>query len=206
MKKYLKKLFEKLGYTITKISDQENNNITDLIDIQGLDKIQYGCADNYLKDWLNVDRNVTGSIDFHTAKVNLTKRHPFPNAVFSYGFAEDFIACLEQSELIVFLYEVFRTFKKGGVLRLSSPGLEGVLHKHYKDLASQTAILAKQEAFDMWSNIHFCSFAELELICKHIGFNEINRVEFGKSAFPVLTGLDTRINQIGLNAYIEIVK
>jgi len=206
MKSLIKYLLKLIGYELQKVKNpQELVNPTNS-ETYGLTKINYGCYRNYLKDWLNVDLNISPSYEFKTSKVNLSLRHPFNEETFNFGFAEDFVACLNQSELIIFLYEVYRTFRTGGVLRISTPGLEGVLQKHYPDSKIQTALLAKTEAYEMWGNIQFPSFNDLEMITKHIGFSDIKTVEYGKSDHQQLVNLDTRSHQIGLNTYIEITK
>lgn len=201
--KYLLKL---LGYKLVKVRSQKEIINPDKCETFGLTRINYGCYRNYLKDWLNVDRDISQNEEFKTVKAYLTIRHPFEDETFGFGFAEDFVACLTQSEMIIFLYEVFRTFRSGGVLRISTPGLEGVLKKHYTDSELTTALQAKTEAYDMWGNVQFPSYNDLVLICKQIGFSDIKIVEFGKSDHKELNNLDTRIHQIGLNTYVEITK
>jgi hypothetical protein len=206
MKSLIKNVLKLIGYKVVKFKNEEGNTFPESSETYGLTKIHYGCNRNYMEDWLNVDRDIVESETYKTAKVNLAQKHPFKDETFSYGFAEDFVACIQQSELIIFLYEVFRTFKKGGVLRISTPGLEGVLKKHYSDSKFETALLAKSEAYDMWGNIQFPSFSDLEMICKHIGFSDIRLVEYSKSDHKELNNLETRIDQIGLNTYVEITK
>jgi predicted SAM-dependent methyltransferase len=200
----------KLGYDIIKTKKRVNDDMPGRQDIEvncgEIDKIHYGCGPKYLEGWLNVDLNAQDQPPYFSVCADLTKRHPFPNDQFEFGFAEDFIEHLGQAEQILFLYEVYRTLKKGGVLRLSFPGLEGVLRKHFPDSEYKTATLAKKEAYEMLGHTHFPSFCELELICKTIGFCEVNRVGYGTSVYKELTHIDTREDQIGLNTYVEIIK
>ena len=173
-------------------------------------KINYACGGRYLENWLNVDFHykdafiIPDKIIYYA--VDLTAKHPFPDNYFEFGFAEDFIEHLQQADSIVFLSECYRTFKTGGVLRLSFPGLEGVLQKHYKTMNYQTVIKAKEEAFTTWEHFHFYSQDELKTVAKHVGYREVNFVNYGLSNFPELKGLETRNKQIGLNTYVELVK
>ena len=64
----------------------------------------------------------------------------------------------------------------------------------------------QDEAYEMWGHIHFLNRDELELICKHLSFREMNSVEHGMSTYDSLKNLDTRIEQIDLNTYVEIIK
>lgn len=184
-----------------------------LLDIYNLTKIHYACGEKFLPDWLNVDFTIKRGIlpkqessKYICHEVNLIVKHPFRDNCFSFGFAEDFLEHLQQGDSIVFLSECFRTLKAGGVLRLSFPGLEGVLNKHYKVCDYRNTIQAKQDAYTMWEHFHFYSREELRLVAEQIGFQEINFVDYGVSKYPELNGLDTRQEQIGLNTYVELVK
>lgn len=206
IKTFIHRLFEISGYIIVKQHSLQKEENPEYIETYGLKRINYACYRNFMQDWINVDRDIIKSDEYITAKVDLTQRHPFQDNVFIYGFAEDFIVCLGQSDLIIFLYEVYRTFRSGGVLRISTPGLEGVLKKHYPDSKTNTALLAKKEAYEKWGIIQFPSFNDLSEICGHIGFTKVKRVDFGKSEHNDLCNIDTRIDQINFNTYIEITK
>lgn len=213
IKRSIKKTFELLGFEIRRKNNDILSQLTTyspefIIERIGhIKKIHYGCGDNILNEWINVDlyksKRTTDQIVFD---INLLEPHPFPDNWFDYGFSEDFFEHLSQSNQIIFLTEAFRTFRKGGVLRLSFPGLEGVLKRHYNKPNYAIATIGKNEAYTMWGHLHFCSRDELNLICKQIGFNKINFVQYGKSQHPSLRNLDTRKDQIGLNTYVEIIK
>ncbi len=184
-----------------------------LLDTCGLKKINYACGKNFLSDWLNVDFIIRSNTipkeersKYVSYAINLAAKHPFPDSCFSFGFSEDFLEHLQQCDSIVFLSECFRTLKPGGVFRLSFPGLEGVLNKHYKTCNYRNAIQGKMEAYTTWEHLHFYSREELKLVAEHIGYREINFVDYGISNYPELNGLDTREEQIGLNTYAELIK
>jgi hypothetical protein len=206
MKFLVKYLLQLFGYKPVKIKNLQEIPNPERLETFGLTKINYGCYRNYIKGWLNVDLNISQSEEFKTAQVNLALRHPFDDETFHYGFAEDFVACLTQGDLIIYLYEVYRTFRKGGVLRISTPGLEGVLKKHFSDLHQSEVITSKIEAYNLSGNVQFPSLSDLTMITRHIGFSDIKIVEFGKSDHLELNNLDTRTDQIGLNTYVEITK
>jgi predicted SAM-dependent methyltransferase len=98
------------------------------------DRIHYACGQRVLDGWLNVDgfdeSYPNGFIDLGHRKsilrLDLTAPHPFPDACFQWGYSEDFLEHLTQAESMVSLCEAHRTFRTGGVLRLSFPGLAGV--------------------------------------------------------------------------------
>src|SRR5262245_51339547 len=95
----------------------------------GCDKIHYGCGPRLLNDgWVNVDLAAAASAPgAHYVQVDITGRHPFPDDVFDYAYAEDVIEHLDQEPSLRFLVEVRRVLKPGGVLRLSFPAFENVL-------------------------------------------------------------------------------
>ncbi len=176
-------------------------------------KIQYACGSNFLKDWLNVDvrediwseQKSTKDITF--MKVDLIKRHPFPRNFFRFGFSEDFLEHLDQCDSIIFLSECYRTLRPGGVLRLSFPGLSGVLKKHYRcEKGEHHALQGKDEAYTMYGHRHFFCKEELALLAGHIGFKKVEFVEYGGSRHPELRNLDTRGKQRDLNIYAELTK
>ena len=102
--------------------------------------------------------------------------------------------------------EAYRTLKPGGVLRLSFPGLEGCLKNGYKIIDYPNALRFKMNTYYKFKHAHLYSKQELEVVCKHIGFREVNFVEFGESDYPELKNLETRPNQKHSNTYVELVK
>ncbi|MCP2730687.1 class I SAM-dependent methyltransferase [Limnofasciculus baicalensis] len=183
----------------------------EFLDRYNITKINYACGKNYLTGWLNVDcyderhyKKERKECIYY--RVNLITKHPFPDNCFEFGFAEDFLEHIQQDDSIIFLAECYRTLKPDGLLRLSFPGLEGVLKKHYNEINYKTFLKAKQEAFTIWDHLHFYSRDELKLVAEHIGYREVNFVEHGVSKFPELNSLDTRKDQIGLNTYVELRK
>lgn len=176
------------------------------LELAGPSKIHYGCAEKLFANWINVDFRPFRKVGFTSYKINLVDRHPFPDSSFSFGYSQDFIEHLQQSDQICFLTELFRTFRMDATIRLSFPGLEGVLKECYTDSSVVTAFKAKQEAFEQLGHLHFLSREELTLICKHLGFRKIKFVNYGESEFAELCGLDDRIDQIDCNTCVEITK
>ena len=158
------------------------------------------------EDWLNVDLAKGHDGVSNYLYVNLIEIHPFQDETFQYAFGEDFLEHLSQSESILFLTEAFRSLKRGGVLRLSFPGLEGVLKKHYTPTSYEVAKLAISEAYTMWGHHHFYSKGELELVACHLGFSEVHFCKYGESIHEALSGIDSRSHQPTLNTYAELIK
>jgi len=170
----------------------------------GVRKAHYGSADKFLEGWANLDLFESDHPNY--MKTDLTERHPFPDNWLRFGFAEDFLEHLDQEQSLRFLIEVHRTLAPGGVLRLSFPGLEGVLEKHYQSPNLRVAKLARIEAYEMWGHKHCYSFAELETVAKHIGYSRVERVSYCHSTYPELCNLEHRAEQIDLNMHVELTK
>lgn len=170
----------------------------------GFTKINYGCGGNLIDGWLNVDLFQSDAPNYRF--INLLEKHSFADKAFRFGFSEDVLEHLNQAESIFFLSETYRTLAEGGILRLSFPGLEGVLERHYTPVSETTVRRGEFEAYSFWDHIHFYSKDELVLVAKHLGFKQVTFVEYGKSEHEELAGLDTRSTQIGLNTYAELTK
>ena len=168
------------------------------------DKIQYGCGENLKDNWLNVDAYKSSEKNYLC--VDLLENHPFASGSFKFAYSEDVIEHFNQSESIFFLSEVFRTLSDGGILRVSFPGLEGVLARHYTPINDERLKRGELEAYSIWDHVHFYSREELELVSRHIGFKKIDFVSFGKSKFPELSDCDTRLEQADLNTIAELTK
>lgn len=167
------------------------------------DRIHYACYKTYLEGWLNVDILNSGPDNY--MYVNLATRHPFPDAVFAYAFAEDFLEHLDQADSITFLYEAFRTLKPGGVFRLSFPSFQATLREHYTERDFSTLSKAKHDAFEWHGHRHFYSPESLATVTQHIGF-DIAYVEAGHSVHAALDGIDTRVNQADSNIFAELTR
>jgi predicted SAM-dependent methyltransferase len=166
--------------------------------------VNYGCGAQLVEGWLNVDAYESPKPNYR--RLNLLEKHPFAENSIRFGFSEDFLEHLNQAESIFFLCEVYRTLTPGGVLRLSFPGLEGVLAKHYSPPTERRVRQAEFEAYSFWDHLHFYSKEELTLVARHIGFARIEFVDYGVSRHPELRSMDTRSHQIGLNTYAELTK
>ncbi|MGD0036254.1 MAG: hypothetical protein ABSC53_03055 [Bacteroidota bacterium] len=173
-----------------------------------IQKIHYGCGPNLFGDhWINVDiADKQPELGKVYSAVNLIRKHPFPSNFFLYGFSEDFLEHLDQSEALIFLSEAFRTLHPCGVLRLTFPGLRGILKKHYKSGDFEGAAIGQSDAYTHWEHKHFFCEESLSIVAKHIGFSEITFYEYGKSKHQELMNLETRINQKDINIYAELKK
>jgi predicted SAM-dependent methyltransferase len=221
IKKIFKSYARRLGYDISRIYDEsvsminEGNSYLKLKDkysselnLKKIKKAHYGCGIHHFEnDWVNIDRYPTSTKNnSHYMRADLTSKHPFPSNYFHYAFAEDFLEHLSQDVSIIFLSEVFRCLKAGGVLRLSFPGLRGILQKHYRSSNYVGAAIGRKEAYTIWEHKHFYCEESLSIVAEHIGFSNIRFVQYGVSDYEALKNLDHREDQKGLNIYTELTK
>jgi len=167
-------------------------------------KIHYGCGGNIIEGWLNIDLHEADTPGYQS--VNLLERHPFRNDSVQFGFSEDMLEHLTQAQSIFFLSEIYRTLEQDGVMRLSFPGLEGVLQRHYTPPTEERVRTGELEAYTFWGHVHFYSKDELTVVAKHLGFRNIEFHEFCMSNYKALSGLETRHTQSNLNIYAELTK
>jgi predicted SAM-dependent methyltransferase len=174
--------------------------------LEGFGKINYGCGSNILKGWLNVDiYDSTGETNNYL-RVNLIDRHPFKDDSFEFAFCEDVLEHFDQGDSLIFISEVYRTLRPHGILRLSFPGLEGVLKRHFHPWNEMVPFAGKIDAYSLWDHRHFYAFEEIRLVGTAIGFRKVTRVMYNVSEYAELTGLDTRPLQADLNCYVELQK
>ena len=184
------------------------------IDPAACDRIHYACGRRVLDGWLNVDafddsypggRDDLDTLAGRIHRMNLTSRHPFADNAFQWAYSEDFLEHVTQADSIIFLSEAYRTLRPGGVLRISTPSLPGVLRRHHRASDYAGAVACRDEAYTMWHHLHFYAFESLELVARHIGFSKVTRCEYGKGEHPELL-LESRFNQADLNLVVELTK
>jgi len=221
IKKTVKAVIRRLGYDISRIDQGRKNRMSDGPDHPrrreeysntllrlGITKAHYGSGSKLFgKGWVNIDINPTcpDSTKLYMS-ADLASRHPFPSDHFCFSFSEDFLEHLMQDESIIFLSEAFRCLQTGGVLRLSFPGLRSILRRHYRSSDYDGASVGREEAFTRWEHKHFYCEESLSIVAQHIGFSDVQFVQYGTSVHEELKSLDSRIDQQDLNIYAELTK
>jgi predicted SAM-dependent methyltransferase len=179
------------------------------------DKIHYACGRNVWDGWTSTDffdaqsfptGNFPAELVGKVYHVDLAQRQPFPDDTFRYAYSEDFIEHLSQRDGITFLFEVRRCLKPGGVLRVSTPGIQGVMHRHYYDRKFENLHEEHYQCYDRWGHLHLFSHDTLRAIGMAAGFSRYKEVVFGRSEHEALNGIDTRFEQIDFNIVAELTK
>jgi len=178
-------------------------------------KIQYACGRNVMDDWVNTDffdetsfpmgevpEEIIGKV-FH---VDLAKKHPFPSNHFEFAFSEDFIEHLSLKDGITFLFEVYRCLKPGGVARISTPGLIGIMDRHYTGKSFENLAEEHYQCFDRWGHINLFTHETLRVTAHAVGFSRYQERIFGRSEHPELCDIETRAGQVEFNIVAELTK
>ncbi|WP_341675999.1 class I SAM-dependent methyltransferase [Niveibacterium sp. SC-1] len=210
-----------------------NYNSSDLVPLDGFQprqlselesipkRIQYACGLNAIDGWLNVDLfddaliwnfghigGVPKEVANNVYKINLLEPHPFPDNHFDYAYSEDFIEHIHQKDAIFFLTEVLRTLKPGGILRLATPGLHGVMAFHFNSPDLKSVVENQDAAYTRWGHVHFFSHESLRTMALFLGFRKYRKRSYGKSWCKALKNLETRAEQstYKINIYAELTK
>ncbi len=206
MKSLIKKYLKHFGYEIKKIPvpyntfSIKNNSLIE----PNFDKVHYACGTNLLKDWMNID--ILPVQERFVKKINLTQKHPFNNKSFQFAYAEEFIEHINQKEVLLFFSEVFRTLKKDGIFRLSFCNLENILKEGYLVNNFEEIQNSNHFFFDLSNRLNIYTAAQIEILLRYVGFKEINNEKYCESKFEELSKLETRMDQVGINSYIEATK
>jgi predicted SAM-dependent methyltransferase len=177
------------------------------------DRIHYACGRRVLDGWLNVDMfdeaypygPPDDELRDRIFYADLRAAHPFPDNAFQFAYTEDFLEHVDQADSLIFLSEAYRTLRPGGVLRLSTPALPGILRRHLRSADHAGGAVCREEAYTRWHHLHFYAFETLQLVAHHIGFSKVIRCEYGRSQHPVLEQ-DSRFDQADLNLVVELTK
>ncbi|MBN1866961.1 hypothetical protein JW916_06680 [Candidatus Sumerlaeota bacterium] len=220
VKETLRKAARLLGYRISRIHPPESpsekppdfvalrERYGEMFRERGIDKAHYGCGPvRFGEGWVNIDRS-GGEMPPPQVLigVDLSGEQPFPSDFFRFSFSEDFLEHLDQAGAIAFLYEAHRTLRPGGVLRLSFPGLRGILRKHYLSNDFESVRAGREGAYVQHVHKHLFCEESLSIVASHIGFSKIEFVEYGKSIHDELRNLEFREGQKQTNIYAELTK
>ncbi|AYG65781.1 methyltransferase domain-containing protein [Rhizobium sp. CCGE531] len=179
--------------------------------------VNYACGVKPINGWVNLDifdASFTSSLEKGASlehldsvfNVDLLGQHPFSDNSFNLAYCEDFVEHLDQREAILFFTEVLRTLRPGGVFRLATPSLDGVMNQHFRYPTREIAYHQADNAFTRWGHKHFFTHESLKVMITSIGFTDYRECRFGVSDSVGLRGRETRHAQIGLNLYAEMRK
>jgi predicted SAM-dependent methyltransferase len=162
---------------------------------QGIKKVHVGCGPHaVLPDWWNVDIRSFRGID-----EVMDATQPWPCVDLDYVFAEHFIEHLALNRALQFLIHAGNSLRIGGVIRLSTPNLEWVVHTHFQ--TGQVSVekrlmdtLRTNRAFHGWGHQFLYSREMLLHLMQKIGYQEITLCQYGQSLHPALNNLEKHGN------------
>jgi predicted SAM-dependent methyltransferase len=171
-------------------------------------KIHIGCGEFIKPGWINADIQ-NGDIYLNAKTV-----FPFKTDSVDFIFNEQFLEHLTLGEAIHFSNESNRILKKGGVIRTSTPDLKKLI-KFYqgtnikapkKKIFQKHFVLEKQphhiflnnhtlceyinDYFRCWNHKFIYDFDTMKQIFFKAGFKKVYRVDFGKSHYSELIGIE----------------
>jgi predicted SAM-dependent methyltransferase len=164
-------------------------------------RLNIGSSGEHVAGWVNADllRDPEG----RCLRMDATQRWPFDDGSAEAVNSEHVVEHLDRDAAELFFAEAFRVLRPGGVIRTSTPDLRGICAAY---LAEDPAVLdvhrehgygARNHA-DMVNNYvhmhdhrHIYDFETLELLLTQAGFDQVERVAFGESRHPQLSGIDT---------------
>lgn len=177
-------------------------------------KLQIGCGDNLIKDWLNTDIN---PISNEVALLDASKEFPFKDNTFDFIFSEHIFEHLKFNDSCNMLSECFRVLKPNGVIRLAIPHVDFLfkiyqnpelqIHKEYvkwatekfcKDTAtffnndknSYSEIYVINNFYRDWGHQVLHNYSSLKTLLQKLSFSNIKQKEIGISNHKELCNME----------------
>lgn len=169
-------------------------------------KLHLGCGHNSLDGWLNSDHRPKSR---NILRLDVTKRFPFEDNLFSYVFSEHMIEHLTYTQGSRMLKECHRILKPNGRIRISTPDLSFLLglygedrsdlqeryiewatKTHVKDAPYCDATFVINNFVRDWGHKFIYDEPSLRFALAKAGFSEIVRCEFNASEDVELQGLE----------------
>lgn len=172
----------------------------------GIKKVHVGCGPHaIMQDWWNIDIRKFPGID---EAVDATASWPYMDLHFIY--AEHFLEHIALDKALLFLIHAGNSLRKGGILRLSTPNLEWVIHTHFQTgPVEQSKRLAEtlrmNRAFHGWGHQFLYSAEMLAHILRALGYADVVHCEYGQSAHPELYNLERHGNYVFTGGFPSVV-
>jgi predicted SAM-dependent methyltransferase len=151
-----------------------------------VERLHIGCGPQVLAGWTNVDLEPHPGVDLvHDVRDGL----PFRGV--RYLFAEHFLEHLTWDEGFRFLKECRASLADDGVLRLSTPNLDWVVHTHHAAEPNPLqSAFAMNKAFRGWGHQFLYNAAALIATLRAAGFASVTFHRYGESDDPELANLE----------------
>ena len=163
--------------------------------------LNIGAGPSPLEGWTNAD--IAPGPDASGVIMDATKPWPLPDGSVRAVNSEHFLEHVDPAKAGFYFAEAFRVLRPGGVIRTSTPDLEGLAkaylaaepgsletHRGHGYEARNHADMLNNYVYS-WGHTHIYDFDTIALLLREAGFEDIARAEFGQSEHQILRGVDT---------------
>jgi predicted SAM-dependent methyltransferase len=163
-------------------------------------RINVGSSSSHLEGWLNAD--LSRDPEGRCIRMDATQPWPFESGSAEAVNSEHFLEHLDVEGARAYFAEAFRALRPGGVIRTSTPDLEGLcevyrerdptllaLHREHGYTASCHSDLVNNY-FYLWGHRHIYDLEKLSELLREAGFERVQRASFGESSHDVLRDID----------------
>jgi len=160
-------------------------------------KLHLGCGKNILPGWVNIDVDGPDGV----VKWDLTRPLPLATGTIDFIFNEHFIEHITRAEAHQLLSECHRLLTQRGVLRISTPSLQKLIHEYLGNRTTEwldvgwspvTRCQMVNEGMRLWGHQFLYDKDELLSLLQACGFEEIVEVEWRRSEHEALRDLECR--------------
>lgn len=164
-------------------------------------RLNVGAGPGCVAGWLNLDLMPTAGSD--VMPFDAVAPWPFADASAEAVNSEHFLEHIDPGKAAFYFAEAHRVLRPGGVIRTSTPDLEG-LAKAYLAAEATTIETHRRHGYEArnhgdmlnnyvysWGHTHLYDFATIKLLLEEAGFEQVERVEFGQTRHEALLGVDT---------------
>jgi predicted SAM-dependent methyltransferase len=163
-------------------------------------KVNVGSSSSHLDGWINADllRDPEG----RCIRMDATRPWPFEPGSLAAVNSEHFIEHISVEDARAYFREAFAALRPGGVIRTSTPDLEGLakayldddptlleLHREHGYEASGRGDMVNNYVY-MWGHRHMFDLEKLTELMHEAGFEGVERASYGRSRHEVLDGID----------------
>lgn len=172
-------------------------------------KLHINCGLGTIPGWLNTDLYPHEELGIY--HLDLLKEFPFEDETFDFIFSEHGIEHFKIEEFAFILKECYRTLKKGGYMRVSTPDLKKLImfyltdskeNEEYLNLQTKAWLpfctqhniyskaLVLNDFFRNWGHQVIYDESTFKTLVHSVGFTNIKKCKIGQSEISELRGID----------------